>query len=272
MMRATELSGRAVVDIDGAEKVGAIDKIILDPDGRRIAGFVVTRGGSGFPGTRAHVLIPASAVHAIGPDAVTIRQSAVAGTDMTHLETLPRGTDVIGRKVVSEDGRFLGKVGDVLLDRADGRIVGYQLSDHTPGAKFEEMLGKDKKRRDTPYLPADAKIRTGRDLIVASEDAVSYDWKDEDAPAPAGTPISKWGYTPPPSPIEPRLTTGVEPPTISPVEPPVVSGVEPPVRRVEPAASDWVRHVEDDVHPGVRGVPTDIDGIDTGRETNPRVR
>jgi hypothetical protein len=44
------------------------------------------------------------------------------------------------------------------------------------------------------------------------------------------------------------------------------------VRRVEPAASDWVRHVEDDVHPGVRGVPTDIDGIDTGRETNPRVR
>jgi uncharacterized protein YrrD len=263
MIRATDLSGRAVVDIDGAEKVGAIDKIILDPDGRRIAGFIVTRAGSGFPGTKAHVLIPSSAVHAIGPDAVTIRQSAVAGTDMGHLETLPRGTDVIGRKVVSEDGRFLGKVGDVLLDRGDGRIVGYELSDHTPGAKFEEMLGKDKKRRDPPYLPADSKIRTGRDLIVASEDAVSYEWKDEEPGTPGGTPISKWGYTPPPSPIAPGVSS---------VEPPVVSGVEPPVRRVEPATTDWARHVEDDVYPGARGVPKEIDGIDTGRETNPRVR
>src|SRR5688572_1570408 len=263
MIRATELSGRAVVDIDAAEKVGVIDKIILDTDGRKVAGFVVTRAGSGFPGSKSQTLIASSAVHAIGPDAVTIRQSAVAGTDMAQLETLPRGTDVIGRKVVSEDGRFLGKVGDVLLDRADGRIVGYQLSDHTPGARFEEMFGKDKKRRDTPYLPADAKIRTGRDLIVTSEDAVSYDWKDEDLPAPGGTPISKWGYTPPPSPIEPAVSS---------VEPPVVSGIEPPVRRVEPATTDWVRHVEDDVHSGMRGVPNDIDGIDTGRETNPRVR
>ena len=233
MIRATELSGRAVVDIDGAEKVGAIDKIILDPDGRRIAGFVVTRPGSGFPGTKAQVLIPSSAVHAIGPDAVTIRQSVVAGTD-------------IG------------------LDRGDGRIVGYQLSDHTPGAKFEEMFGKDKKHRDAPYLPADAKIRTGRDLIVASEDAVNYDWQDEDAPAPAGTPISKWGYASPPSPIAP--------PTVSSIEPPVLSGVEPPVSRVEPPTADWVRNVEDEVRPRARGVPKDIDGIDTGRETNPRVR
>ena len=194
MIRATELAGRAVVDIDAAEKVGTIDKIILDPDGRQVAGFVVTRTGSGFPGSKAQALIPSSAVHAIGPDAVTIRQSAVAGSDISRLETLPRGSDVIGRKVVSDDGRFLGKVSDVLIDRGDGRIVGYLLSEHTPGAKFEEMFGSDKKkRREAPYLPAHANIRTGRELIVASEDAVSYDWTDEDVPGVAGTATSKWG-------------------------------------------------------------------------------
>jgi uncharacterized protein YrrD len=37
MIRATELSGRPVIDIDAAEKVGVIDKIILDPDGRKVA-------------------------------------------------------------------------------------------------------------------------------------------------------------------------------------------------------------------------------------------
>ncbi len=203
MIRATELAGRAVVDIDAAEKIGTIEKIILDPDGKQVAGFVVTRAGSSFPGNKAQSLVPSAGVHAIGPDAVTIHQTAVAETDMGRLETLPRGSDVIGRKVVSEDGRFLGKVSDVLIDRADGRIIGYLLADHTPSSKWEELFGKDKKkRRDAPYLPSDAKIRTGRDLIVASEDAVSYDWADEDVPTVPGTPMNKWGYTPPPSPID----------------------------------------------------------------------
>jgi sporulation protein YlmC with PRC-barrel domain len=277
MIRATELAGRAVVDIDAAEKIGTIDKLILDPDGRQVAGFVVTRTGSGFPGSKAQALIPSSGVHAIGPDAVTIRQSAVAGSDIGRLETLPRGSDVIGRKVVSEDGRFLGKVSDVLIDRADGRIVGYLLSDHTPGTKFEDMFGKDTKtRREAPYLPADAKIRTGRDLIVASEDAVSYDWTDEDPPAVSGTPMNKWGYGTSSRVVEPGRP--VESPVraadaATTVEPPVVSGVEPPVvSGVEPATNDWVGRADEDVHPGARSVPSDIDGIDTGRETNPRVR
>ena len=251
MIRATELSGRAVVDIDAAEKVGVIDKIILDTDGRKVAGFVVTRAVSGFPGSKSQTLIASSAVHAIGPDAVTIRQSAVAGPDITALETLPRGSDVIGRKVVSEDGRFLGKVGDVLIDRADGRIVGYLLSEHTPGAKFEQMFGNDKKkRRETPYLPADAQIRTGRDLIVASEDAVSYDWADEDATANT-TPTSLWGRTT--SPI------GAKPPVVGDIERNAGMSIEPPVTAEE-------------VHPHARELPNDIDGIDTARETNPRVR
>jgi len=206
MVRATELAGRAVIDIDAAERIGTLDKLILDPDGRRVAGFVVNRGGSGFPGSKEQVLVPASSVRAIGPDAITIRQSTVVGTDIGRLESLPRGSDLIGRKIVSEDGRFLGKVNDVLIDRADGRILGYLLSEHTPGRRVEELLGKEGKRREMPYLPADAKLKAGRELIVASEDAVSYDWTEEDEPlehAGDGTPMSKWGYTPPPSPIEP---------------------------------------------------------------------
>jgi uncharacterized protein YrrD len=236
MIRATELAGRPVIDIDAAEKIGTIDKMILNPDGRCVAGFVVTRSGSGFPGSRAHVLIPSAAVHAIGPDAVTIKQSDVVGTDIGRLETLPRGSDVIGRKVVSEDGRFLGKISDVLIERTDGRIAGYLLSEHTPS--------KTGKGRSSPYLPADAKIRTGRDLVVASEEAVSYDWSDEELPLnQSGASATKWGdSTPPATPTEPV------------------------------AANDWVRVNEEHVHPMAKTPGGDLDGIDTSRETNPRVR
>ena len=204
MIRATELAGRAVVDIDAAEKIGAIDKMILDPDARHVAGFVVTRRGS-FPGTRSHLVIPASAVHAIGPDAVTIKQSAVAGTDTARLDTLPRVSDVVGRKLVSEDGRFLGKVSDVLIDRNTGQIAGYLLSDFTPSKKWEEAAGVSRRRRSTPYLPADAKIRTGRDLLITSEEAVIY-WNDEDAPEEQEHGhVDRWAYTAPgPVSSEPR--------------------------------------------------------------------
>ena len=196
MIRATELAGRAVVDIDAAEKIGSIDKMILDPDAHHVAGFVVTRPGS-FPGTRSHVLIPAAAVHAVGPDAVTVKQAAVAGTDTARLDTLPRGTDLIGRKLVSEDGRFLGKVSDILVDPTNGRIAGYLLSDFSPSKKWEEAAGGAKRRHSMPYLPADARIRTGRELLVTSEEAVTY-WSDEDATEqPEHTSPNQWAYTAP---------------------------------------------------------------------------
>src|SRR5229473_1826967 len=149
MIRATELAGRPVIDIDAAEKIGVIEKLILDPEGKRVAGFVVSKGG----------FVPSSAVHAIGPDAVTVKRDTVAAADIGRLESLPRGSDVTGRKVVTEDGRYLGKVDDVLIERADGRIFGYVLADYK---------GQGKR----PYLPADSNLRAGRDLIVASEEAM----------------------------------------------------------------------------------------------------
>src|SRR4051812_35846095 len=139
MIRASELAGRAVIDVDAAEKIGAIDKLILDPDGKRVAGFVVSRGSS-LLGNKQPTTIPSSAVHAIGPDAVTVKQAELGTSDAGRLDALPRGSDVIGRKVVTEDGRYLGKVDDVLIEREDGRIFGYVLSDHK---------GKGKR----PYLP-----------------------------------------------------------------------------------------------------------------------
>ena len=203
MIRATELAGRAVIDLDAAEKIGTIDKMILDTEGRRVAGFVVARARSGFPGTKAHVIVPSKAVHAIGPDAVTIHQGAVAADDMGRLEALPKGSDVIGRKVVSEDGRFLGKVSDVLIEKSEGRIHGYLLSEHTPGPKWDEMLGNDRKRRQAPYLPADTRIHPGRDLVVASEDTVSYGWADEETPLPeTEQPPMNWAYGESTNPIE----------------------------------------------------------------------
>lgn len=182
MIRLTSLAGRAVIDLDAAEKLGRIEKVILDPDGRQVAGFIVSRGSSLFGGG-TDTTLSASAVHAIGPDAVTVRTTGAAAVD-PNLDGLPRVSDIVGRKVVSEEGRFLGTVDDVLVDESDGRILGYALHGATPGGKVGELLSGDRKDAAAPYLRADANLRAGQDLIVAPETAVSYDW------ALLGAPLS----------------------------------------------------------------------------------
>lgn len=174
MIRAKELSGRAVVDVDAAEKLGKIDRIVLDPETRRVAGFVVSKGSSIFNNDK-DIVIPASSVHAVGPDAVTVHRTAeLAGG---AFEGLPRVSDIAGRKVVSDQGRLMGTVDDVLIDEVDGRIIGYSLS----GDGLDDTLrnvGSDDRSdaRRSAFLRADANLRAGKDLIVAPEDAISFDW------------------------------------------------------------------------------------------------
>src|SRR5688500_15592913 len=167
MIRASELSGRPVVDIDAAEKPGRIDKIIVDPEARRVAAFLISHGGR-LQKDKAPILLPAASVHAIGPDAMTVRHPAGVEGAAAHFDHLPRVSDIIGRKVVSRDGRLLGVVDDVLISGADGVIVGYQLGESSALGAF---FGGRKHSR-APYLRADVDLRTGRELIVAPDDAL----------------------------------------------------------------------------------------------------
>lgn len=215
MIRATELGGRAVVDMEAAEKLGRIDRVVLDPDNRRVAGLVVSQGSSIF-NNGTQITLPASSVHAIGPDAVTVRRAGgAATTDVAadgpgRFDGLPRASDVIGRKVVSEGGRFLGRVDDVLIDEMDGRIIGYALDEYEPRErdtagfreKVDQMMSGDRHGRRSPYLRADANLRAGDELIVAPEDAVSFDWPDtratvESLPPGASMPAARWSDSAP---------------------------------------------------------------------------
>ena len=178
MIRAHELIGRAVVDMDAAEKLGNVKGIIVSQGGERVAGFVVARGESIFGGG-VNRNIPASAVHVIGPDAITV-SGAAAGQGTSELASLPRVSDVMGRKMVSRSGRLLGSISDVLINPDDGTIVGFALGEGTK-SKIENLFGAEKKGA-TGYVRADADLQVGRDLIVVPDDALVQPEIHEEAP------------------------------------------------------------------------------------------
>jgi uncharacterized protein YrrD len=170
MIKGSQLIGRSVVDMEAAERLGKIKEIIVQRDGERVAGFVVAHGETfiGTGGTRR--IIPASALHAIGPDAVTVRASVIKDRPPEELDTMPRMSDVIGHKMVTRSGRLLGSIDDVLINGADGSIIGFSVGEGMRN-KVESILNPDRSRIHG-YVRADADLQVGNELIVVPDDAL----------------------------------------------------------------------------------------------------
>jgi uncharacterized protein YrrD len=168
MIKGSQLVGRAVIDMEAAERLGKIKEIIVQRDGERVAGFIVVHGETivGTGGKRR--MIPASAVYSIGPDAMTVRGSAMQ--ELAELDNLPRMSDIIGHKMVTQSGRLLGVIDDMLVNRADGTIVGFVVGEGVR-SKLENIFNPQRPRVHG-YVRADADLHVGKELIVVPDDAL----------------------------------------------------------------------------------------------------
>jgi uncharacterized protein YrrD len=214
MIRAKDLCGRPVVDVDVAEKIGDLDEIILELDRRRVAGLMVSQGPSLIRGER--LFLPAETLHSIGPDAITVRRPAEIAHQVAYLASLPRPSQIVGRKIVTESGRYVGAVADVLIDGDDYTLLGFAFGGAMGGVGA--LLGRGKSQaRD--YVRADSDFRVGHTLIVVPDEAVVRREK-----APAAEPSPEPDVTVPT--MEPRWvqtaptvrTTRLRPATSAPVE------------------------------------------------------
>ena len=168
MIKGSQLVGRAVIDMEAAERLGKIKEIIVQHDGERVAGFVVVHGETmvGTGGKRR--MIPASAVHSIGPDAMTVRGSSMQ--ELAELDNLPRMSDIIGHKMITQSGRLLGVIDDMLINRADGTIVGFVVGEGVRN-KLESIFNPQRSRIHG-YVRADSDLHVGKELIVVPDDAL----------------------------------------------------------------------------------------------------
>jgi len=168
MIKGSQLVGRSVIDMEAAERLGKIKQIIVQRDGERVAGFVVVHGETivGTGGKRR--TIPASAVYSIGPDALTVRGSGML--ELAELDNLPRMSDIIGHKMVTRSGRLLGVIDDMLINGADGTIIGFVVGEGVRN-KLENIFNPQRPRVQG-YVRADADLHVGKELIVVPDDAL----------------------------------------------------------------------------------------------------
>ena len=171
-MNSKQINGLAVIDIADGTKLGSLEGAFLDPAGKRIVGFgvVPSDGGDGAGGA---AFVAADAVHALGPDALTVDDAAklsagptgAAGAGLVDLGALNK------HKVVTEGGAFVGQVASVEFDERSFRLTQVEVS---PG-RFKTNTA----------VPIEHVVSIGGDMVVVVNAAAA-----DDSAAPTAEPTT----------------------------------------------------------------------------------
>ncbi len=156
----SQLRGHPLVDITEGKNIGSVENILLDQQRQMIQAFA-TRGGI----LRKPTLVPALKAK-IGLDAVTFQPGALAGQDTSWLDRLPKATDLIGMRILSDKGQFVGTVEDLRIDANNGMLVALELTPSQAG--IPHRLGSSRQ-----LLPTTGVISYGPDAIIAREGTIS---------------------------------------------------------------------------------------------------
>ncbi|MFF7969360.1 PRC-barrel domain-containing protein [Streptomyces sp. NPDC007903] len=137
-MRASEIAKLPVVTL-GGEDVAQIKDIVFDAARGSVQCF--TLSGRGLLSGPLKRDLPWSEVHALGPDAVMIRDEGALADDnrTTKGLTSSGGGNVLGTRIMTDGGNHLGKIVDVILET--GRtptVAGYEIE--TPDRGHQRAL------------------------------------------------------------------------------------------------------------------------------------
>jgi uncharacterized protein YrrD len=133
-MRFSEIQRRDVVDLETAEVVGHVDDAILDANASLLMGFTLrkTPGKGDWLGW--------SNIRAIGADAITIESLRALMEQPEGNGRLLLGDDVIGGRVLSDEGETMSPLDDIEFDPTSGQVTELILSNSTRIAG-SELLG-----------------------------------------------------------------------------------------------------------------------------------
>ncbi len=160
-MNSKQLKGLAVISIADGEKLGAIERVLIDPVGRKVVGFAVREGGGGILPTPMDSTdedyIDIDDIHALGQDAVTLDDKGKVRGDNTRAmgDKLVDLDDLSKLKVVTEGGTY---VGDLDSAEIDDRSFAFTELEVSPGF-FQSNR----------HIPIGQVVNIGTELIVVGD-------------------------------------------------------------------------------------------------------
>lgn len=164
VMRAGEIATRPVVTLDSGEDVAEVRDVVFSHDNGYLVGFTLNkRGWLSGPLKQS---LDWSGVHALGPDAVMITSRDALTTPDAEVAAAGDGEDVVGGRVITDGGRELGIVTDLVLEVDDeARVVGYEIG----GAVVEERAGADQR-----YIPLPETFAVSSSALIVPASVTAF--------------------------------------------------------------------------------------------------
>jgi sporulation protein YlmC with PRC-barrel domain len=117
-MRFTEVRKRDVVATDDAETIGRIEHLVVDPTSHTVSALRLgkVKGDDHY--------VSWSELGSFGQDVVTVPRAVVLRpADDEREENVRKETGILGKRVLSDNGRDLGEVEDVEFDPETGEVT-----------------------------------------------------------------------------------------------------------------------------------------------------
>ncbi len=128
LLRATEVAGLPVVSIAEGEALADVKDVVYNPDQGQLLGFTLNKRG--FLRGPMKAVLPMDGVAAIGRDAVMVADADVCedkGGGLAAEVRSSSGRNVVGNEVLTDTGRRLGTVIDIVVAADSGDVLGYEL-------------------------------------------------------------------------------------------------------------------------------------------------
>ena len=152
----SQLRGFPLVNISSGEKIGEVGDVLLDEHRHVAQAFVTKVGLLHLHGPTYVPLANAS----IGRDAITVQPKAVTEQDMEQMKGLPKVSELIGIRALSNIGELIGTVADVHFDQNDGTLLAFEIKPEGAALR-QRMLGSQ-----NMTLPLSGVVSFGPNLIV----------------------------------------------------------------------------------------------------------
>ncbi len=152
----SQLRNHPLVNINEGREIGRVADVLLDEQRRVIQAFATKKGI-----LRGPLYVP-NIKAAIGVDAITFQPGALEGQDTSWLDKLPRASELLGARVLSQSGQVLGHVDNIRFQQNNGLLLALEINPERTGIMH-------RLRRGRRLLPASSIISYGPDAIIARD-------------------------------------------------------------------------------------------------------
>lgn len=161
MRKSKQLLSMPVISLQEGQQIGSVKGLVVDPSLKQVAALVIEQKGW----FKEQKYIPFNKVKSVGEDAITIDRTASAerGSSLPNImKLLKDNIEIIGTRIVTENGTLLGYVDEYYVDLTSGQLVGLEFA-----GKFLSSVMQGKAFLDTNYI-----LTMGKDVIICSDEAV----------------------------------------------------------------------------------------------------